>query len=131
MIRYNVQEYRHLKDIATLLKEIMKEKVFHFCGLTRDHPPTEDELQDLILSFDRDVMASTIQKIETYIEKRDKYWDDWRKANGVPPGGKKRTHDRRKLRGLIQNHKNSFILIQNREKLKITDSNIFSRYFPS
>lgn len=97
MIRYNVQEYRHLKEIAILLKEIMKEKLYsEFTGLARDRPPTEDELQDMILAFDRDIMGATVTTIETYISKRDEYWNDWRKLNGVQPGEKKRTHDRRK-----------------------------------
>jgi len=97
MIRYNVMEYQHLKDISALLKKILKEQVQSFTGLARDRTPTEEELQKFILSFDRDVMASTIQMIDIYIMKRDEYWSDWRKKNGVQPGEKKKTHDRRKF----------------------------------
>jgi len=97
MIRYNVREYQHLKDISTLLKSILKEEVFTFSGLARDRTPTEGELQRLILSFDRDVMARTIEMIDTYILMRDEFWSDWRKKNGVEAGEKRKTHDRRKL----------------------------------
>lgn len=86
MIRYNVREYSHLREISILLKDITNEKIYsEFTGLPRDRPPTEDELQDMILAFDRDIMNSTILMIETYLQRREEYWNEWRVSNGFQP----------------------------------------------
>lgn len=97
MTRYNVFQYKHLKEILELLGKVYANPLpaehQNFPGLPRDETPSEVRLQHMLLTFDRDVIASTITSITRYVKTRDEYWENWIAKHGE----RKRTFDRRKL----------------------------------
>jgi len=95
MVRYNVRKFSHLKDVVALLKRVIVQPRIPFYGLGRGRPPTESELQDLLLNFDRAIMASAIESMEKYIKFRDEYWTHYNQQNGIVLPEKKKTRDRR------------------------------------
>jgi len=91
MIRYNVFQYKHLKEVLNLLTNVYKEPVYPFSGFDPSKSPEDEDLQDFLLSFNRIIMASTITALNKYITGRDLYWKEWLNTHGE----RKRTFDRR------------------------------------
>jgi hypothetical protein len=95
MTRYNVFQYRHLKEIISLLKKMQNVKVSNRPTKTllkRVTAPTEEELQVMLVTYDRGVMNECIISLEKYIAGRDEYWETWINKNGE----RKKTFDRSK-----------------------------------
>lgn len=96
MTRYNVFQYKHLKEILELLVRVrakpLPDKYQHFVGLLRDQEPTEVRLQHMLLTFDKDILNSAIVSLSHYVQTRDNYWRNWISKHGK----RKRTFDRSK-----------------------------------
>jgi len=94
MTRYNVFQYKHLKEIMTLLRSVVQKNKPRkaFPGITNSEPPSDERLSWMLLDFDRLVMEKTIVSLCNYIESRDLEWTD----RIFESGNRKRTFDRRK-----------------------------------
>jgi len=97
MTRYNVFQYKHLKEILDLLTKVknhpLPKEHLTFVGLLRDREPSELRLQHMLLTFDKDILESAITSLCRYVETRDNYWSNWIRTHGK----RKRTFDRRKI----------------------------------
>ncbi|ODM96556.1 snRNA-activating protein complex subunit 4 [Orchesella cincta] len=95
MTRYNVFQYKHLKEILQLLTRVkdnpLPKEHMNFSGLLRDREPSEVRLQHMLLTFDKDILTSVIGSLSRYVETRDHYWENWIALHGK----RKRTFDRR------------------------------------
>jgi hypothetical protein len=93
MTRYNVFQYPHLKDIVKLLKQVNEIPIDESVDykLRKDRQPSEDDLKNILLSYNRSVLTGCIDSIEKYMDGRDKFWTTWNEKNGK----KKKTFDRR------------------------------------
>jgi hypothetical protein len=96
MTRYNTFQCDHLDRVLELLKDVVKQTLIPFEGLHPDRPPTDDELQSLILSYDKLIVQSAINSVQSYIAGRNKQWSDWVNLYGK----KQKTFDRSKYTGL-------------------------------
>lgn len=96
MTRYNVFQYKHLKEILELLTRVrdkpLPPELREFPGLVRDREPSEVRLQYMLLTFDKNILDAAIKSLIHYIHTRDEYWRNWISKHGK----RKRTFDRSK-----------------------------------